>query len=160
MNTRIKLSAELYNLNEVLALKALNEATPATLEVRPMDKANSFAWVFGHIVNSRFHIAKAIGLDEKASFDELYSMGSDVRGADAYPSVDELKTAYADITGRLKARLEKLTDSDLDGAPAFKVPGIEESVAGLISFMAFHEAYHIGQLAYIQRLHGGPKLVG
>jgi hypothetical protein len=160
MNLRIKLSAELYTVNRALALKALNEATPATLEVRPMDKANSFAWVFGHITGSRFQIGKLIGLMSEFPWTELYNAARDVRETDVYPSIDKLKSAYEEIGDRLNERFEELTEVDLDGASVLKIQGVEKSVAGMISAFAFHEAYHVGQLAYIQRLHGGEKLVG
>jgi hypothetical protein len=160
MNPRIKLSVELYTLNEYLALKALKEAKPETLDDRPLDKANSFAWIFGHITGSRFQVAKMIGLDKEFKWGDLYDMGAGVKDAAAYPSLDDLTGAYKEISAALNSRFEELTDADLDGEPAFKIPGIEESAAGMISFMAFHESYHIGQLAYLQRLHGGEKLVG
>jgi uncharacterized damage-inducible protein DinB len=160
MNPRIKLSVELYTLNEHLALKALGEAKPETLDDRPLDKANSFAWIFGHITGSRFQVARMIGLDKEFPWGDVYNMGTEVKSSDSYPSVDKLKAAYEEISAALKERFEELTDADLDGEPAFKIPGIEESTAGMLSFMAFHEAYHVGQLAYIQRLHGGKGLVG
>jgi uncharacterized damage-inducible protein DinB len=160
MNPRIKLSVELYHLNEYLTLKALKEADAGSLDTRPLDKANSFAWIFGHITGSRFQIGKQLGLKNEFKWTELYNMRADVKEPDAYPSIDELKEAFGEICAALKGRFEELTDADLDGEPPFKIPGIEESMAGTISFMAFHEAYHVGQLAYVQRLNGGEQLVG
>ena len=160
MNQRIKLSTELFGLNQHLALKALGQLKPEDFHTRPMDCANSFQWVFGHVVASRFHLAKALGLDVEAPGDKLYAMGADTHGPDAYPSVEELKKAYSEVTAKLQERFQNVTDSELDAAPPYKIPGIEESLAGLVSFLAFHEAYHVGQLAYIIRLHGCERLVG
>jgi uncharacterized damage-inducible protein DinB len=160
MNPRIKLSVELHHLNEYLVRKALQEADAKTLDERPMDRANSFAWILGHITASRFILGKQLGLKNEYKWAELYNAESDVRDTEAHPSIDQLKEAYDEICAALNSRFEKLSDADLDGEPPFKPPGIEESVAGMISVMAFHEAYHVGQFAYLQRLHGGEKLVG
>lgn len=160
MSPRLELVSQLYNVTEQLALKALKEAKPETLNIRPNDKANSLAWVFGHIVASRLGIAKTLGIDESRDWDKLYDFGAEVKEPEAYPSIDELKETFADINAKLKARFEEMTDDDLKGEPAFKIPGIEESPAGIVAFMSLHESYHVGQLGYIQRLHGGEKLVG
>lgn len=160
MNQRIKLSTELYDLNRRLALKALDQLEPEQLHLRPQDCANSFQWVLGHIVAARFHLAMALGIDGQAPGDELYGAGADTHEPNAYPSIEELKTAYDDISDKLQERFRSITDGELDGAPPYKVPGIEETLAGLVSVQAFHEAYHVGQLAYIIRLHGCDRLVG
>jgi uncharacterized damage-inducible protein DinB len=160
MNQRIKLSCELYNLNENLALKALTEAKPETLDVRPMDRANSIAWIFVHITGSRFLLGKHLGLKNEFKWAELYNAKDGLAEAGAYPSIDELKEAYGEITSALNSRFEELTDADLDAASPFNVPGVEESIAGAIAALAFHESYHVGQMAYALRLHGGDQLVG
>ena len=160
MNPRIKLVTELYEVSERLALKALNEAKPDDLYERPLDKANSFHWVFGHITASRYGLAQSLGLNESVSWEKLYEFGAEVQDFGAYPSIDELKAAFLDITKKLKVRFETLTERDLAGEPPCTIPGLEKSIAGLLAYLFMHESYHVGQLAYLQRLHGGPKLVG
>jgi len=160
MNPRIKLVTELYEVSERLALKALNAVKTEDLYERPLDKANSFHWVFGHITASRYGLAKYIGMTESVPWEKLYEYGADVHDRSAYPTIDEIKTAFLEITKKLKARFETLTEKDLAGEPPFAIPGLEKSVAGILAFMSFHESYHVGQLAYLQRLHGGEKLVG
>ena len=46
------------------------------------------------------------------------------------------------------------------GEPPYSIPGIEKTTAGTLAFLSLHESYHVGQLAYILRLHGREKLVG
>jgi uncharacterized damage-inducible protein DinB len=160
MHPRIKLTAELYGLNKYLALKALDEAKPDDLFVRPSEKGNSFHWIFRHVTASRFTLAQAIGLKDEVAWGKLFDMGAEPKEPSAYPAVGEIKKAFLDISDRLQSRFESMTEGDLSGQPPFKIPGIEETIAGSISFMAFHEGYHVGQLAYVLRLHGGDKLVG
>jgi uncharacterized damage-inducible protein DinB len=160
MIARIKLVTELYTVSERLALKAFGEMKPEDMYVRPNDKANSFHWVFGHITSSRYGLAKALGLNEDFAWEKLYDMGADVYDASAYPSIDELHAAFLSISTKLKARFETLTEADLEIEPPFSIPGVEKSTAGTLAFLSLHESYHVGQLAYILRLHGRAKLVG
>ncbi len=105
MNPRIKLVTELYEISERLALKALGAAKPEDLYARPLDKANSFHWVFGHITASRYGLAKCLGMNENVAWEKLYEYGAELHDRSAYPTIDELKTAFADITKKLKARI-------------------------------------------------------
>ena len=160
MNQRIKLSVELHKFNEYLTLKALGELDSEHLYERPLDRCNSFYWVIGHIVWTRYELAKALGLEETLPGGDLFEIGAEIRDPEVYPPFEELTAAYTDICAKLNTKFEVLTDAELDGTPPFKIPGIEESIAGIVSFLSFHESYHVGQLAYILRIHGGKQLVG
>ena len=160
MIPRIKLIAELYDVSGRLALKALNEMKPDDLAARPLDKANSFQWVFGHITASRYGLAQTLGLEEKVSWEKLYEFGAELQDQTAYPSIDEIKAALDHITKKLKQRFESITEQELAGEPPFTIPGTEKSIAGNLAFLSLHESYHVGQLAYLLRLHGREKLVG
>jgi uncharacterized damage-inducible protein DinB len=160
MNPRIKLIVDLYNVNQGLALKSLGQAKPENLHVRPLDKGNSVYWVFAHITAYRYTLAKALGLDESFTWSEMFKFGSEPLDPAGYPSIDEIKSAFLDISEKLKKRFETVSEADLTKDPLFTIPGIEESFAGTLAFLSLHESYHVGQLAYLQRLHGGEKLIG
>jgi uncharacterized damage-inducible protein DinB len=87
-------------------------------------------------------------------------MGAEVKDPSAYPSIGEIHTSFLDISAKLKARFETLTEADLAGEPPYSIGGIEKTTAGLLAFSSLHESYHVGQLAYIIRMHGGKTLVG
>jgi hypothetical protein len=99
MNPRIKLVVNQYNVNRALVLKALEMADGTDLSDRPMDKANSFAWVFGHITASRFTLVKGFGMDVEFDPNKLYEFGAEIEDQSAYPRLDEIKTAFEDISG-------------------------------------------------------------
>lgn len=160
MIPRIKLIAELYDVSERLALKALSEMKPDDLYSRPIDQANSFHWVFGHITASRYGLAKTLGLAESVSWEKLYDRGAELQDQTAYASIDEIKSALVHITKKLQQRFESITEQELTVEPPFSIPGTEKSIAGNLAFLSLHESYHVGQLAYILRLHGREKLVG
>jgi len=160
MIARIKLVTELYTLSEWMALRAFGGMKPEDMSVRPNDKANSFHWVFGHITASRYSLAKTLGLNENVTWGKLFDRGEEVHDASAYPSIDEIHAAFSDISLKLKGRLETLTEADLEVEPPYVITGIEKSTAGIMAFLSLHESYHVGQLAYILKLHGRTSLVG
>jgi uncharacterized damage-inducible protein DinB len=53
--------------------------------------------------------------------------------------------------GRLFDRLSELSDEDLQSETFLALPGSDGSLLGTITYYAFHEAYHIGQLAVIRK---------
>ncbi|MEW5795961.1 MAG: DinB family protein [Candidatus Zixiibacteriota bacterium] len=160
MHPRIKLVSELYLITEKLVLKALKQMKPEVIDSRPIEKANSFRWVFGHITAHRYMLAKAIGLNENVEWEKLYSFGAPLQESSAYPSIDEITKAFSHISEKIRQRFPALTEDDLAGEAAFEIPGLEKTTAGTIAFLSLHESYHVGQLAYIMRLHDCDKLVG
>jgi len=160
MNPRIKLPVGLFNVSDPIVLKAVDQVQESDLFIRPLDKGNSFHWVFGHITATRYGLAQALGVKASVAWEKLFEYGVEVVDRSEYPSLEEIKAAFLDISGRLKERFKTVTDQDLEGEPPFAIPGVEKSLAGYLAFLSYHEGYHVGQLAYILRLHGGDKLIG
>jgi hypothetical protein len=160
MNPQLKPIVDLYNVNTNLYLKALDMAEEKDLFDRPMGKANSLLWVAGHLAASRFTVANMLGLKVEFPKAELFNYGSEPTDSSAYPTIEEIVLAWNDISEKLMDQFEKVSDDVLAGKPPYDVPGVEKTVAGMVAFMQLHESYHVGQLAYINRLHGGDKLVG
>ncbi len=160
MNAQLKAIADLYSVNTNLFLKALDMADEKNLHDRPLGKANSLLWVAGHLTASRFTVANMLGLKEEFPKAELFNYGAEPKDPSEYPSIEDIVLGWNDIAEKLMAQFEKVSDDVLAGKPPFEVPGVEKTVAGMVAFLQLHESYHVGQLAYINRLHGGDKLVG
>jgi len=125
-----------------------------------MEHGNSFLFVAGHITAYRHSVAALLGVKEEWPHQALFARGAEVKDPSAYPSLDEIKTAFDSISAKINKRFLEVTEADLSGPAPFKMPGLEETAGGIVAFLAMHEAYHVGQLAYILRLHGGERLVG
>ncbi len=160
MNPQLKPIVDLYNVNTNLFLKALDMAEEKDLFDRPLGKANSLHWVAGHLTATRFTIAKMLGLEVEFPKAQLFDYGAEPQEPSTYPTIDEIVLGWNDISEKLKDQFEKVGDDVLAGKPPFEVPGVDKTVGGMVAFLQLHESYHVGQLAYINRLHGGEKLVG
>ena len=152
--------AGLYQVTQRLFDKASDEIKPEDVSVRPSDRGNSFLFVAGHITAYRYSVAALLGLKAEWPHKSLFERGAEIKDAAAYPSFEEIKKTFDDITLKINKRFDEVTEADLSGPAPFKMPGLEETSGGIVAFLAMHEAYHVGQLAYILRLHGGERLVG
>lgn len=76
-----------------------------------------------------------------------------------YPMLEELLKEW-EKTGRLLSnKLGELKPKQLKSKTDFKFQFVDESLHGAISFLAAHEAYHVGQLAFIRKYLGYPAVL-
>ncbi|RKX26101.1 MAG: hypothetical protein DRP45_04415 [Candidatus Zixiibacteriota bacterium] len=160
MNATISAAVDSYRINTASFEQALDNIPADDTFHRPMDKGNTVNFVAGHMVASRYLVANVVGLKDEFAFGNLYDRGAKVTDNSAYPSLDEIKKAWNDITPKLMKRLEEATTEELSAKPPFEVPYVENTVGGIVSFLAWHESTHIGQLAYLGRLYGDTQLFG
>ena len=78
----------------------------------------------------------------------------------AYPSRDEIFAASREVNMRLFAKLAALTEADLAQEATGPLPPSVKTMADRIAFMAMHDSYHVGQLAYVRKALGLPGVVG
>jgi uncharacterized damage-inducible protein DinB len=120
---------------------------------RPLDKANSVNWVAGHIASARYGVADSLGIKAKCPWGNLYDRGAEVADKAKYPSLQEIKTVWKDISAKIVKGLQEATEEQLSKEPEWQGPGMENSVRGVITFLSFHESYHMGQLGYLRKIH-------
>jgi len=152
--------AGLFHITQRLFDKASSEIKPENVTVRPDERGNSFLFVAGHITGYRYSVAALLGLKEEWPHKALFERGAEVTNPTSYPPLDDIRKAFSDISAKINTRFGDITEAELAKPAPFKMPGLEESAGGIIAFLAMHEAYHVGQLAYILRMHGGERLVG
>jgi uncharacterized damage-inducible protein DinB len=116
------------------------------------EAGNCLNWVVGHLVSSRNGILTAMGREPYWPAEQAarYARGSaPVKGtADARP-FEGLVSDFDQTQERILAGLAELTDADLQ-----KPHQRDMTVGEWISFLHFHEAYHIGQTGILRRLPG------
>jgi len=119
---------------------------------------NSLNWVIGHVVNARLRCLAM--LDMAPTFDPgrltAYT-GGDIPPPDPADAVelDTLLTAYTDAQAPLLEGQAKMTPDRLEAPARLRPDGDpDETVGSLLAGLAFHEAYHLGQLGVQRRLLG------
>lgn len=161
MNPRVAQFANLYNLDTTMVQKALEDVKPADLHKRVNNSGSTLHWIFGHIVASRHDIAKIIEADTDWKHYELFSgSGQQVKESSAYPPIEELQKTFDSVTNKLMKRLGELNDNDIDKKLKDKWPHGDDTNLGAISFMAWHEGWHIGQMSVLRKHLGYKGLAG
>jgi uncharacterized damage-inducible protein DinB len=72
--------------------------------------------------------------------------------------VDEIRSAWRAVSAHLQEALASLAGSDLAQPNAHRFPLADSTLLGLIAFLAQHDSYHLGQLAFLRRQLGKPAM--
>lgn len=152
--------ALIFKLNAGLMRSSLDGLTDAELWQRPTPHNNPLLWVFGHIVATRATMLGLLGEPLDTGWGELFTRGATLHESSRYPSRDDIERVHRNVVDRLKAKFASLTEADLAGPATGKpLPGAK-TVADQLAFLAFHESYHVGQLAYIRKSIGHSAVAG
>ncbi|MCP4631558.1 MAG: DinB family protein [candidate division Zixibacteria bacterium] len=121
---------------------------------RPAENCNSAHFIFGHMINSRVEMVKILGAEASHPWGEIFSYGAKIKESSPYPPLKELQEVWDDATKKLKERLDEITVEELDAEGPFEIKPLPKTIGGCISFLIFHESYHIGQIGYLRRFLG------
>lgn len=143
--------ARLFALNHHALHRNLEGVTDEEALHQPVS-GNCLNWVVGHIVASRNGVLKVLGAEPHwpAEQADRYARGSaPVTGPGGAASFQRIVRAFDESQERIAARLSEVTEADLA-----KPHAQDQSVGEWLSFLHFHEAYHIGQTGLLRRLAG------
>ena len=126
--------------------------------VRVGDDGNHFGWLVGHVLVSRDGVLRALGeapLADEAEHDP-YRRGAPLpRDEDAVPFGRLLATLEAQ-----QPRLSRALGAADPDTLARPVGFADHDVASWISFLAWHDTYHLGQAAVYRRAAGLEGVLG
>ena len=160
MNQLLATTIQTFQTTNYLFNKAVDDMSEADFITRPNDMVNPIQFLMGHLTLYRYHACKLLGDKTDFKYSDLYKMGSQVQDISAYPSVAEIKAEWDSATTKLMALLENVTEAQLKKPNEANYPIGEKNVMGALSFCAFHESYHIGQVGYIRKFLGYETLIG
>ncbi len=126
---------------------------------QPPNGTNCLNWIFGHILANQNTALNLLGEDPVSSLedDSRYARGSEPL-TDPAQAVRFERMLADFLTGRerLGPRLAALTTTELGEVASTGAPigGGGKSLLDVLAGLAFHEAYHAGQLGILRRLIG------
>jgi uncharacterized damage-inducible protein DinB len=127
---------------------------------RPAEGSNPVLWIVGHLVWARSRVLATLGEEWTRPWLPLFARGAALDADSAYPSPDEIMTAWHDVTLHLTASLDAAPADALAAPVGERSPSYDGTVAGMVTFLAVHETYHVGQVAYLRRWLGHDGVVG
>jgi hypothetical protein len=147
-------------LNNGLLSRSLEGVAEEDVWKRPAGASNPIGWIAGHVIESRAALLGALAMPFDTGWGAKFARGAMVDAAAGYPTRAELDAAWHGTHSAMRDAFATLTEAKLlepwTGSPK---PGVK-NVSDLIAFFAFHESYHVGQLAYVRKLLGYPALAG
>ncbi len=127
--------ASIYSFNSLVVSLILERIEEPALHQRYDDQFNSIGFVVAHLVDTRNVVTTLLGHDHA-------SEGTQAPDA----SLQELKASWTRSAAQLKALFDGVSAEQLAQESAKKVPIGDSSVSGAVSFFAWHESYHVGQI--------------
>lgn len=159
MDPVIAPSVALFGINSRLFEKAVHGLSPEELVRSVSEASNPILWIAGHVANTRFGLCAMLGRKLHRPWGDIFNRSAARPPADGYPELSVILGAWAAVGAILMARFEELTDAELQAPPPRPFPIPDGSMRGTIAFLAYHEGYHIGQMAYVRKWLGFPGLV-
>lgn len=152
--------AAIFRVNDDLIATALGGLSAADLGQRLTNKNNPILWLAGHVAETRRFLLLILGEQVAIPWGELFSRGVELQEAGRYPSVEEINRVMEDINNKLYAKLEAFDDEQLaEPAKGVDLPNAK-TVADLIALFAMHDSYHVGQMGFIRKGLGYPRIAG
>ncbi|HVO12040.1 MAG TPA: DinB family protein [Vicinamibacteria bacterium] len=160
MNPRLVPLAAILQASDSMFCRALAGMTREQGLARLVGEVNPLLWTAAHVTTTRYGLAQLVGLDHPRPWGTQFTRGSEVGDPEAIPDAEETRAAWEALRAPLSTRLDQLTDPDLDAPSPRKLPVEDASVLGAIAFLAYHEGYHVGQMALVRKALGLGGLVG
>jgi hypothetical protein len=158
MDQRVEPLTELLRLNTLLFRNCLIGMTDQMSRERPTPTTNHAAFVAAHVADSRYFLLKILDAPQRSPMEPYIGSAGRLDEVKQWPTLEETHAAWTQAGHALRERLNGMTTADLDHAcePAFLGEGVSR-LSGL-SFLAQHEAYHIGQLSLLRTFVGLPAM--
>lgn len=136
----------------------LDGVTDEEALVGPNEAGNCTNWIVGHLLQARAGLLDMLGAEMPFARDKYkrYERGSgSMDGPEDTIPLSEMTGDLAATAEPLEAALDGLTEEFLAREAPFKPTGKEDETMGsLLAALAFHEAYHAGQLGLLRRIGG------
>ncbi len=159
MDPVIAPSIAIYQVNSRLFEKALDGLSPEQLVKCVSDASNPILWIGGHVANTRFGLCAMLGRKLHRPWGDIFNRSAARPDLESYPDLSVIQGAWTEVSAALMARFEELTDPELQAPSPRPFPIPDKSMRGAIAFLAYHEGYHLGQIAYVRKWLGFPGLM-
>lgn len=150
----------MFKTNTDIINKAIADVKPDDWFRQPGNDSNHLMWLLGHIVVHRGLVLKTVGADWSASWASLFARGTERVDAAQYPSIEEMRAAWNQVSEQIKATLNESPAEVLGKPSAEGMPSFDKQVSGTVAFLAFHDTYHTGQISFVRKWLGYGQTIG
>lgn len=160
METDFRNISGLYMANTDIISKAIADVRPEDWFRTPGDDSNHLMWLLGHLVVHRGMVLKTLGGEWDSPWAQLFARGSQRVDDAEYPSIEEMRASWTQISEQLKAALREASEDVLAQPVPEGTPSFDKKVSGKVAFLGFHDTYHAGQVSFLRKWLGYGQTVG
>ncbi len=153
--------AQVFDLGSRMVRVSLGDLTNEAALRRPHPEGSSISFLTGHLIAGRHTALDMIGEPslEAERWRQQFGGGLSATDGEGYPPIEELLVAWNELTPTFRKALGTLSeDRLLTPIPQHPFPTTEDTLRGVLTFLAFHEAYHVGQIGFLRTFLGYPPV--
>ena len=152
MANSIKQVENILHLNTRLFNNALAGVTETQAKERISDHNNPLNWLAAHTVWARYNTCAMLGKPvAKNPYDGLFEGFKPFDATADYGTLAKAKEEWHNASELLKEALASVTEENLGAECPLKSPIGDYTFAGTVAFLAQHESYDIGQIAFLKK---------
>ena len=151
--------ALLFKINNSMVTRGLDGLSDDEAWYQMEGKGNPVAWIVGHLTETRAQMLGLLGAPWDAGWSTAFPRGGERRDRAAYPSRSAIEARFNETHEAMRAAFASLTAERLAAPAPVSIAGAK-TIADLLAFFAFHEAYHLGQVGFIRKQLGHSSLAG
>ena len=106
-----------------------------------------------HTIDARYFMLKYTGVNIKNPFGKYIDWANTIEDLIEYPKLKRVLSEWKKLDKVFTDKLNRFRSKQLDKELDMEFPG-GRKVLNMITFLAEHEAYHVGQLAFIRKYLG------
>lgn len=155
-SAKLEIIIPAYRMHSQSFFNALDGITEEAALDRNNGKTNHVVWMAGNLVNCRYWYADLLGMDKKDPSEELFKEGRALDENLDYPTLEQLKENFKEISPLVYQKLLAATDEQLskEYSIGMGVAFVPENVLNMIGMCIGREDYLLGQIGLMRKLLG------
>ena len=143
----------IFNLNTKLFTNCIEGITEEQSNATISPYTNCIKWVAAHIIWARYNASSIMGNPPANNpYIGLFEDFRPTNQEDDYKTITEIKEEWKKASDLLENSFSKIEPDFWEKEAPMKFPLLgDDSNAGLITFFAQHESFHLGQLAILKK---------
>ncbi len=113
-------------------------------------EGSSVSFIMGHLLSSRYGLLKMLGAGDEHPYAEQFGRNAESRDVSDYPDISEFNQAWSALSDSFHAALGGVTDEQLLAPAPEGFPIEDQTMRGAITFLCWHESYHVGQIGVLR----------
>jgi uncharacterized damage-inducible protein DinB len=150
--------AAIFDLNTDLVLNCLDDVSDQEAQRCLAGGGNSIAFLAAHLTDTRHFLVKRLGSPIPNPLTRFLADAQGIADIREWPTLPEIRAAWLAVSTHLQGTLRKLSAGDLAETNVHRFPVDDPTRLGMITFLAQHDSYHVGQIGFLRRQLGKPAM--